>query len=126
VNAGLTFDQVVRVIAPNVPTDLLGGLMERLPEQFFDKETGTFRPVVPAILLAISTVEPSEDAWIADIIDFASADPAPDPKVPFWIDLADGGVICVRRLLDVTGARVAALYAPKPPLANRKTTTTVA
>jgi hypothetical protein len=67
---------------------------------------------VPTILLALSAAEPSDDAWLAGPVDLVSSDPTPDPKLPAWVDLPDGRVVYMSRLLAVTAQRMASLYAP--------------
>jgi hypothetical protein len=120
--AGLTLDQVLAVIAPDVPTDTLGDLLRRLPAKYYDRESDRFPPVTPAVLMALSmgVDGDGDDIWVTDLVDFVAADPAPDPKLPAWIDMPDGGTISVARLLAVTAPRLAALYAPKKtPVALR-------
>ena len=122
---GLTLAQVLKVVEPDIPTDALGDVLKRLPARFFDQESQLFRPIAPAVLMALDLVAPHDDEGcrcdetVADLVEFVSADPAPES--PAWTYLpGNGGVLKITDLIGTVAQRLADLYAaPKP--ATRRT-----
>jgi hypothetical protein len=120
--SGLTLDQVLAVVQPDIPTDMLGDLLRRLPPKYFDQESKMFRPLAPAILLALDLVDEREgcDERLTDLVETVAYDPS--PTLPAWSVLPDGSPFYISKLLDVVAQRLAGLYSsPKPRKTSKKT-----
>jgi hypothetical protein len=124
--AGLTVDQLVRVVTDMVPTDQIGDLIKRVPAKYFNQEMQLYRPVTPAILAGLDLVDPEDecDERLADLIELASADPDGAPKA--WTALPDGTTLHIGQLLGVVAQRLATLYSPKRRSSSTKKTAPVA
>jgi hypothetical protein len=116
---GLTLEQLLLTVQHDIPTDALGDLLRRLPAKYNDRELQLFRPITPAILLALDLMDECEgscdcDARLADMIEVVAADPAPDPTMPAWANMPDGTPLYISKLLATVAERLAGLYAATP------------
>jgi hypothetical protein len=59
--AGLRLSDVLTIIANEIPTDQIAGLLRRLPARFYDPASQLFRPLAPAILLGLSLTPDLDD-----------------------------------------------------------------
>jgi hypothetical protein len=101
---GLTLEQMITAIGPEIPTDLLGKTFERLPERNSDRKLRLFRPLAVPTLTGLSAMEPgaaAAAAILADMIELVSMDPQPTHTA--WTDLPGGGRLNITKLID--GAR---------------------
>ena len=77
---GLTLNQVLKIVEPDIPTDAIGDVLKRLPARFFDQESQLFRPIAPAVLMALDLVAPHDDEGGRKSIGFGGHDHGSRPQ----------------------------------------------
>jgi hypothetical protein len=117
---GLTLNQVVETAAADIPSESVGDVLRRLPQKYRDPDLQLYRPVTPAILLALDAVDEccaACDTHLAEIVEVVSCDPA--PAHPAWTFTPDGQKLQISAVLQLVAGRLAALYAPPKPRSPR-------
>jgi hypothetical protein len=107
-HGGLTLDEVVRIASHEIPSDLIGDVLRRLPARFYSQELELFRPLAPAVMVALAAVDEIEDDVVADLVEVVALDPA--PELPAWVMTPDGERLQISMILQAVARRVAKLY----------------